>query len=194
MIRKIKHRAGMWRVAPPKSVSDVIDLVLGRNSMYYWDAVYAVDIGSGVVRSDETILRLVPMLRGRSTVLDFGCGTGGNVKLLASRLSNTHFHLVERSRVALDYARNELLGDADSNGNKFFYHQDLGGIEVDISACICIEVLEHIRDFKQVLDALWNRLADDGTLIISVPVRGWWDRCSEHVNKLEFGKFGVKAG
>src|SRR5262249_42349721 len=37
-------------------------------------------------------------------------------------------------------------------------------------AVVCMEVLEHVVALDAVIDRLWRALADDGTLLVSVPV------------------------
>ena len=37
---------------------------------------------------------------------------------------------------------------------------------------ISIEVLEHITNYKEVLDTLWSRLRNGGVLLLSEPLKG----------------------
>jgi len=50
-------------------------------------------------------------------------------------------------------------------------------------AIISTQVLEHITNYSDVLNSLWELLEENGIMIISVPVKGWKDHNKEHVNK-----------
>jgi 2-polyprenyl-3-methyl-5-hydroxy-6-metoxy-1,4-benzoquinol methylase len=157
--------------------------LLNPNSKGYWDTLYTSEIAAGKIRQDETVLRLLPLLTGRKNILDFGCGTGGNVRLLSNEVQDTGFHLVDHSERVIEFAA-ELLGHSDQNGNSFRYATDLDSLPAESQdAIISIEVLEHLADYTPILDRLWTMLRPEGVLIISVPVKGWRDRHREHVNK-----------
>ncbi|NOZ25943.1 MAG: class I SAM-dependent methyltransferase [Nitrospirae bacterium] len=167
-----------------------------RNTKEYWDSVYGSEIESGRIRRNSSILKLVPLLADRKDILDFGCGTCGDVKLLSQHLHGLNFHLLDHSHKAIEFARKQYLHDKDDNGNSFFYYTSLtevAGMEFD--AIISIQVLEHIDDYTSVLDSLWKVLKEGGLLVISVPVKGLRDRHREHVNKFTIkSMFEILAG
>ncbi len=154
------------------------------NTKEYWDNLYLSEIENGKIRQDKSVLRLVPLLKNKKTILDFGCGTGGNVKLLSQQLSGKNFYLLDHSTKVLEFAKKKYLRENDDQGNSFFYITDLKKISgTKIDAIISIQVLEHITDYSSILNNCWESLEKNGVLIISVPVRGWLDSNREHVNK-----------
>ncbi len=154
------------------------------NTKEYWDNLYLSETEIGKIRQDKSVLRLVPLLENKKNILDFGCGTGGNVKLLSQQLSGKNFYLLDHSTKVLEFAENIYLKKKDDNGNCFHYFTDLSEINrTKFDAIISIQVLEHITDYSVVLNSFWELLEENGIMIISVPVRGWLDSNREHVNK-----------
>ena len=159
---------------------------LHPNTRDYWDNIYSSEIKAGKIREDRTVLRLIPLLSKKRNILDFGCGVGGNVKLLSQNLRDKNLHLLDYSTIAIDFARNEYLRHQDDRGNRFYYHtelEELSSGDTRFDAVISIEVMEHLEDYSRVLGILWDLLDADGVLAISVPVKGWRDRHREHANK-----------
>jgi len=150
----------------------------------YWDKIYASKISRGDIRQDKSLLKIIPFLEDKKNILDFGSGLGGNIKLLADKLRNKKFFLIDHSIKAIEFARKSYLGDKDMSGNSFYYFTDINSLSGEtLDAILLIEVLEHIKDYQEVLDSLWNLLGKQGILIISVPVKGWRDRNRQHINK-----------
>ncbi|MFO7935701.1 MAG: class I SAM-dependent methyltransferase [Bacteroidales bacterium] len=166
-----------------------ISQLLNPNTSRYWDRKYRERIENPRIKSDGPHLdKFMPVFLRSTTILDFGSGLGGNVKYLSELLDHRQFHLVDHSLVSLRYVREDLLGSEDGRGNRFEYHQDLSPVaEGSVDLVISIEVLEHITSYREVLDQLWARLRAGGTLLISVPVKGFRDRNREHVNKFTVG-------
>jgi 2-polyprenyl-3-methyl-5-hydroxy-6-metoxy-1,4-benzoquinol methylase len=155
-----------------------------RNSADYWDRLYQRELEEGKLRSDpEQIARILGWLGGYNTVLDFGSGPGGNIKLISEQTQNVQFTLVDHSRAALDYAREHVLGERDERGNTFRYAEFLAECPGDYQAVMSFQVLEHLRGVDEVLPALWAKVAPGGILLISVPVQGRHDHNREHINK-----------
>jgi len=149
----------------------------------YWDRVYASKILQGIIRQDKSLLKIIPLLKDKKNILDFGSGLGGNIKLLADELKDKNFFLIDHSIKAIEFAR-KYLGDKDINGNSFYYFTDINSLSgKTLDAILSIEVLEHIKEYQEILDNLWNLLGKQGILIISIPVKGWRDRHRQHVNK-----------
>ena len=154
------------------------------NTKEYWDNLYLSEIENGKVRQDKSVLRLVPLLENKKTILDFGCGTGGNVKLLSQQVSGKNFYLLDHSTKILEFVKNQYLKENDDQGNSFHYITDLKKIPgTKFDAIISTQVLEHITNYSDVLNSLWELLEENGIMIISVPVKGWFDHNKEHVNK-----------
>ena len=158
---------------------------LNPNTSEYWDNIYLSEIGNSRVRQDQTILKLLPILYERKNIFDFGCGVGGNVKLLSEYLHNKNFYLLDHSVKAIEFAKNIYLKTQDDKGNYYYYYTKFEELpdNVRVDAILSIEVLEHIGKYSEIVDELWNLLEDDGILIFSVPVKGWRDRHQEHINK-----------
>jgi ubiquinone/menaquinone biosynthesis C-methylase UbiE len=122
------------------------------------------------------------LFESRKTILDFGSGTGANIALLAQKLTNKCFTLVDHSEEALKCAQQMLR--ADVNNNLFRYCSSLDKVETESQQLVmAIQVLEHITDYRGVLGELWRVLRKEGVLLISVPVKGRRDWHHEHVNK-----------
>ncbi len=150
----------------------------------YWDKVYASEISQGIIKQDKGLLKIIPLLKDKKNILDFGSGLGGNIKLLADKLRDKNFFLLDHSIKAIEFARKSYLGNKDIHGNFFYYFTNINSLPgKTLDAILSIEVLEHIKEYQEVLDNLWNLLEKQGILIISVPVKGWRDRHREHVNK-----------
>ncbi|MCK4880252.1 MAG: class I SAM-dependent methyltransferase [Bacteroidales bacterium] len=158
---------------------------LNPNTKQFWENIYSEHIDQKKIRSDgDHLLRFIPIFEKAESVLDFGGGLGGNLKYLSGKLKNTRFILVDHSEVSLEFARTELLGEKDKQGNRFEYYTTLEKIpDNSIPMVISIQVLEHITEYKMYLDQLWAKTAPGGTMMISVPVKGIRDRNRQHVNK-----------
>ena len=156
------------------------------NTTEYWDDIYSNEISQGKIRKDGFMLKILPLLQDKRSILDFGSGPGGNVKLLSEYLHLKKFSLLDHSKIAIEFARKEYLEESDSRGNTFRYFASIAEVKEakeKYEAIISIEVLEHIKEYHTLLDDLWSLLENGGVLIISVPVKGWRDRHREHINK-----------
>jgi len=158
---------------------------LNPNTKKRWEKKYGRYIDEKYIRSDgRHLLKFMHLFRKADAILDFGSGLGGNVQYLATHLENTRFILIDHSETSQDFVRNELLGNEDDKGNSFEYFLDLTEVpDQSIGLAMSIEVLEHITEYKEILDLLWAKLKPGGILLISVPVLGIRDRTRLHVNK-----------
>jgi len=158
---------------------------LNPNTKQYWEKKYSEFIEEKQFRSDgKHLLKFIHLFQRAGSILDFGSGLGGNVQYLSSQLQNTRFVLSDQSETSLNFARDKLLGNVDDKGNTFEYNLDLTEIpDRSIELVMSIEVLEHITEYKDILDQLWGKLKPGGILLISVPVLGIRDRTRVHVNK-----------
>lgn len=158
--------------------------LLNLNTKEYWNDLYKSEIDKGEIRQARSILNLTPLLSDRKEILDFGCGTCGNVKLLSEQMHGLNFHLLDHSISAIRFARDSYLKDKDGNDNSFFYYTSMAQVsDKKFDAIMSIQVLEHLDNYTAIIESLWRLLKEDGILIVSVPVKGWRDRHREHVNK-----------
>ena len=158
---------------------------LNPNTKQFWENIYSEHIDQEKIRSDgDRLLKFISMFEKAESVLDFGGGLGGNLKYLSEKLKNTRFILVDHSEVSLEFAKSQMLGEKDEQGNRFEYYTSLEKIpDHSIPMVISIQVLEHITEYRRYMDQLWAKTAPGGTLMISVPVKGIRDRNRQHVNK-----------
>jgi SAM-dependent methyltransferase len=137
---------------------------------------YFKEIDTGWKERNATILRMIKLLTrlpgirlsARSTVLDFGCGTGR----LVSDLNHAGFRACGFEPYPESGAASENLF-TDWNQAR----QTLG--PVDLLACI--EVLEHLRDPDDFMQKASQALAPGGYLLISTGIfntrshdEDWW--------------------
>ena len=172
-----------------KDMFSLIKKFLNPNTADYWDQVYSKEIDNSILRTDGNIPKLLFLFEKSKCILDFGTGTGANVYQLCKHVRNKRITLLDHSVKALDYAKKELLGEKDKNNNEFIYVSDLkdiGNQKYDV--VMAIEVIEHIREYKNTVNELWNLVNANGYLLISVPVKGWRDRHREHVNKFTIAR------
>lgn len=120
-------------------------------------------------RRFEVGLRLARRFHGRR-ILDYGCGDGTFLALLADSdappaeavgAELDDYQVIDcrdrlRDRVGLRFVSIASLDDEAHRGA--------------YDGVVCMEVLEHVVPLDDVIDRLWRVLADDGTLLVSVPV------------------------
>lgn len=120
-------------------------------------------------RRFEIGLRLAQRFRGQR-ILDYGCGDGTFLALLWSSEGRPasavgaeidQFQVTDcRTRLGrLPGVRFESIVSLDAPEHRGAYE-----------GVVCMEVLEHVVAVDAVIDSLWTALADDGTLLVSVPV------------------------
>lgn len=108
--------------------------------------------------------RIAP--RADARILEAGCGTGGNLAMLARHGSVD----------ALEYDR-ESLGVAASRGIGMVkpgsLPDDIGFGDNRYDLIVLLDVLEHVEQDCDSLAALRERLADGGSLLLTVPAAPW---------------------
>lgn len=159
--------------------------IFNPNTKNYWDKSYSKKIETQEIRSDgDHLLKFMHLFSNAESIMDFGSGMGGNVQYLSAKLEKTRFILLDHSKISQDFVRDELLGSKDDRGNTFEFTLDLSEIpDESIDLVMSIEVLEHITEYQEIMDRLWNIVKPGGIMLISVPVKGIRDRNREHVNK-----------
>jgi SAM-dependent methyltransferase len=120
-------------------------------------------------RRFDTGLALARAFKGRR-LLDYGCGDGTFLAMLmatadrpaeAAGAELDEFQVTDcrtrfGDRAGLSFFSIDCLDDPTERGR--------------YDAVVCMEVLEHVVEIDLVIDRLWQSLAPDGTLLVSVPV------------------------
>lgn len=120
-------------------------------------------------RRFETGLRLARQFQGRR-VLDYGCGDGTFLALLhESGIAPSAVVGAELDDVQVDDCRRRL-GHLPATGFELIAALDRPEHQRAYDVVVCMEVLEHVVNVDAIVDRLWRVLADDGMLVVSVPV------------------------
>ena len=92
-------------------------------------------------------------------VLDFGCGSGGVIKLISGIVSNV-------AGVELENDKREYL---NKEGFECFSSIDAIPEDAEYDVITLFHVLEHLPDPVEILEKLKKHLSDNGKIIIEVP-------------------------
>jgi SAM-dependent methyltransferase len=121
---------------------------------------------------ETTIRRLIP-LSDEATILEAGCGTGGNLRLLQSIGELHAFEFDEEARRRAESKSNiripfgALPAEVPDQGQNY-----------DLIALF--DVLEHVEEDSASLKALSVKLRDGGRILLTVPAYPWlWSRHDE---------------
>jgi SAM-dependent methyltransferase len=120
-------------------------------------------------RRFEIGLRLARRFEGQR-ILDYGCGDGTFLALLHATISRPAVSVgAELDDLQVNDCRARLGGRP---GLSFESISRLGhdAHRGAYDGVVCMEVLEHVVDVDAVIERLWWLLADEGTLLVSVPV------------------------
>lgn len=101
------------------------------------------------------------------TVLDFGCGDGHFLKLLAEILPSNHLYGYEPGRRNFQQASNNL------NSSGVLVVQQLDSLtKRKFTKIYCLETCEHLPDaqLEVLLENIETMLADKGNVLIGVPI------------------------
>lgn len=122
----------------------------------------------------------------KDKILEIGCGTGGNIKIL--KKYGRFVVGLDVSEKALDFCRNKnfdklILGDIEyTNLNNNFF---------DI--VLALDVLEHIENDKKAIQNIYRILKQGGVFLITVPSYQFlWsehDIALNHFRRYSFNKF-----
>ena len=114
-------------------------------------------------------LRLARRFRGQR-LLDYGCGDGTFLALLdATDAAPAQAIGAELDDVQVNDCR-ARFGDRPALGFELIADLDDERHRGHYDGVVCMEVLEHVVALDPVIERLWRLLADNGTLIVSVPV------------------------
>ncbi|RVT43263.1 class I SAM-dependent methyltransferase [Sphingobium algorifonticola] len=133
------------------------------------------------------IERHVP-LGDDARILEAGCGTGGNLSLLAGygRLDAFEYDADARA-LAAGHGIGTIAGGA--------LPHDIGFGDTDYDMIALLDVLEHIDDDRASLAALGGRLKTDGRLLLTVPAVPWlWsDHDALHHHKRRYTRESLQV-
>ncbi len=108
-------------------------------------------------------------------VLDYGCAHGGYATNLAAQLPHLNIHGIDidKNSVAMAEQFAGTLGVSDRT--KFFTANftDLSVITDKYDCALAQEVLEHVAEPWEVVDAIEEKVKDDGIVYITVPFGPW---------------------
>jgi 2-polyprenyl-3-methyl-5-hydroxy-6-metoxy-1,4-benzoquinol methylase len=120
---------------------------------------------------------VLPLVRNVD-VLDYGCGAGYGTNLLWRRGAPRSIHGVDVDGDAIAYCQASLGELATS-----FHRITAGSLPFDpgtFDIVILFQVLEHIRDDREVLEVLHRLLRPSGTLYLTTPNAGLSTADPEH--------------
>jgi 2-polyprenyl-3-methyl-5-hydroxy-6-metoxy-1,4-benzoquinol methylase len=125
-----------------------------------------------VERRIQILRQMDGFLNPDKTLLDFGCGNGATMMLLAGSFRSCH-------GVDLSPGNERLFArEAAARGitNCSFSVEDLERLEVrgrSYDRIVCFEVLEHLRDDRAAARTMHRLLSQGGKAAVSVPNK-WW--------------------
>jgi len=119
----------------------------------------------------------------RATILEAGCGFGGNLSLLEDY---GQIHAFEYNDEARAFAAQRTAGSVAFGA----LPDEIGFNDKQFDLIALLDVLEHIDDDLGSLISLRKRLTDDGSLVITVPAIPalWSDHDVVHHHKRRYSK------
>ena len=101
-------------------------------------------------------------------ILDLGCGWGSFSIYVAEKYPDTKITSVSNSSDQITYIKNEAQKRGLSNIKA--YRMDVNSLELDtqFDRIVSIEMFEHLRNYKLILNSLNNLLKPDGRLFIHI--------------------------
>jgi len=106
-------------------------------------------------------------------VADIGCGNGRHLKSLGMILKQAEIRGFDHSIEEINKLKWEFQNHKCQNNNLYqFFNQDIREIELSSNSqdlVICSEVLEHVPNFKKVIEECKRVLKPSGVMLISVP-------------------------
>jgi 2-polyprenyl-3-methyl-5-hydroxy-6-metoxy-1,4-benzoquinol methylase len=97
-----------------------------------------------------------------SILLDFGCGTGGNLDELSKKY-NTYG--ADMSELAISFCKKRNLNNIFTNDH-FFNNLEY---KHKFDIITILDVIEHVNEDQKLLESLKDLLADAGSIVITVP-------------------------
>lgn len=120
---------------------------------------------------DKLIAKL-PLAEG-SDILEAGCGTGGNLAMLARY---GQVYAMELDAIARRFASSRAIGSVQPG----HLPDDIPFADKQFDLVVLLDVLEHLAQDSAALKALRLRLKPGGWLLVTVPANQWmWSRHDE---------------
>ena len=116
--------------------------------------------------SRQTVVRL---LRGMSSVLDVGCGTGVMFELIRDRRLQLDYLGIDVTEKFLEVARNTYPNDRHRFRRMSLY--DLPKLRRKFDVVLCRHVLEHLPDYAPAVQSLYSRARKKLILVFYLPPR-----------------------
>lgn len=150
---------------------------------YHWR-----EIGRGLLSHNaftaeryRTVAERAGMAEGQR-VLDYGCGDGALLSVLARRANGTpvELHGYDPNTLGIELAHAAL----QSHGVRATLHASTGSIADGFFDCVvCTEVIEHASAPSALLDEIARLLKPGGRLVITTPIR--LTECPEDPNHVQ---------
>ena len=149
---------------PPK----FFNYVLGTNLKYSCSLFDNVD---SLDDAEESMLKLYidrADIKDGHEVLDLGCGWGSFSLYVAERYPDINITSVSNSSDQITYIKNEAHKKSLSNIKAF--RMDVNNLELNkkFDRIVSIEMFEHLRNYKLILNYLNHALKPDGKLFIHI--------------------------
>ncbi|MFH1050464.1 MAG: class I SAM-dependent methyltransferase [bacterium] len=142
----------------------MVDCIHYKDNIYnIWEAPKKTKLYKNELLRYHQIISYLP--KNIRKVLDLGCGTGYMSYLLAK--NKYEVTSVDKSSERLSYFK-ENINDKNIrilNSDMFEYN------EKDFDLVVCQEVIEHIPDYKRVIEKIYSLLKIDGFAIITTPYK-----------------------
>lgn len=141
--------------------------------LLFFSKIYLFLFGYPDVASQKRFLivnRLLKIKKGEK-ILDAGCGNGIYLQEFGNRFDIFGFGVdVRRNRIKTAKKINKYLGRNDLFIVSDLEKLDLGKTKFD--KAICLEVLEHINNDKDVFKKVAKSLKAGGRFVLSIPIKG----------------------
>ena len=107
-------------------------------------------------------------IRSKQEILDLGCGWGSFSLYAAQKFSNCNFNAVSNSDEQINFIKSKIqeLGLT----NLLALKQDINQLNLNkkFDRIVSIEMFEHMRNYKNLLQRLSNLMTDDGLLFVHI--------------------------
>ena len=107
-------------------------------------------------------------IRSKQEILDLGCGWGSFSLYAAQKFSNCNFTAVSNSDEQINFIKSKIqeLGLT----NLLALKQDINQLDLNkkFDRIVSIEMFEHMRNYKNLLQRLSNLMTDDGLLFVHI--------------------------
>ena len=147
---------------------EIFNYVLGTNLKY---SCSLFDDADSLDDAEESMLKLYidrADIKDGHEVLDLGCGWGSFSLYVAERYPDINITSVSNSSDQIAYIKNEAHKKGLSNIKAF--RMDVNNLELNkkFDRIVSIEMFEHLRNYKLILNYLNHALKPDGKLFIHI--------------------------